>query len=121
MKKAILAPLCSAFVIPGLGQVVNQHLKKGVIMLAIVFLFILTITYELYQLIKAVIKPGFTGTEGAATIMDRIMVEEPVFLGVLLMAFAVLWIYSVVDAFIGGWKADNIVYKESKYEKLPDR
>ena len=40
MKKYILSPLCSAFIVPGLGQILNGHMKKGVIILSIVFILI---------------------------------------------------------------------------------
>jgi hypothetical protein len=33
MQKAIMSPLCSGLVIPGLGQIINQDLKKGIIIL----------------------------------------------------------------------------------------
>ena len=37
MKKSIISPLCSALIIPGLGQVINNNIKKGLIILGIVF------------------------------------------------------------------------------------
>ena len=107
MKKAMLSPLCSALVIPGLGQVINQQLKKGVCMLAIVFVFILALTFELYQRISTVLKSGVTPVQGTGTLMDRIMAQDHTTLVLLVAGFAVLWIYSIVDALIGGIKADR--------------
>ena len=107
MKKAMLSPLCSALVIPGLGQVINEQLKKGCCMLAIVFVFILALTFELYQLTSTVLKSGLTHVQRPETLMDRVMAQDLTTLGLLVAGFAVLWIYSVVDALIGGIKADH--------------
>jgi len=38
MKKSIAAPLCSGLVIPGLGQILNQQIRKGVLLMGLVFL-----------------------------------------------------------------------------------
>ena len=35
MKKAVIASLCSAFIIPGLGQILNNNIKKGLVILAL--------------------------------------------------------------------------------------
>jgi TM2 domain-containing membrane protein YozV len=108
MKKAILSPLCSALVIPGLGQVMNQHIKKGVIMLAAVFVFLVAFTVQMYRIITAVMKSGAIKTGDPFLILDKIKAENYSTLYLLLAAFCVLWIYSIVDAFLGGRKADNL-------------
>ena len=108
MKKTVLSPLCSALVIPGLGQILNQQLKKGILILALVFVFIMVFTFELYQLTLAVLKPGLTNAQASATLMDRIMAQDHASLVMLFAGFAVLWIYSIVDALIGGIKVDHI-------------
>ncbi len=108
MKKAMLSPLCSALVIPGLGQVINQHLKKGVTMLAAVFVFLVVFTVHLYRIISAVMKSGAVKTGDPGVIMDKIMAQDPSGLWLLLAAFCVLWVYSVVDAFLGGRDADKL-------------
>ena len=118
MKKAVLAPLCSALVIPGLGQVINQHIKKGVILLALDFVFIIVFTIKMYQLIRGVVGPGVLNSDEPEMIMDRIMAGDHTSLVFLFAAFGVLWIYSIVDAFLGGRKADRL---EEFHEKLYDR
>ena len=108
MKKAIFSPLCSALVIPGLGQVINQHIKKGIIMLAAVFVLLVAFTVHMSRIITAVMKSGAIKTGDPFVIMDKIMAENHSALCPLLAAFCVLWIYSVVDAFFGGRKADKL-------------
>ena len=118
MKKALLAPLCSALVIPGLGQVINQHIKKGLILLALDFVFIIVFTIEMYQILRGVIGSGVLNRDEPEMIMERIMAGDHTPLFVLFAAFGVLWIYSIVDAFLGGRKADEV---EKLNEKLYDR
>ena len=56
MKKATRSPLCSAFVIPGLGQIINQNVKKGVcLLLSVLILFVLGVI-KLVQLISVTLQ-----------------------------------------------------------------
>jgi len=107
MKKALLAPLCSALVIPGLGQVINEQIKKGVILLVAVFVFIIAFTYEMYQIVRGIISSGVLDND-TATIMDKILSGNYTLLASLLAVFTLLWLYAVIDAFIGGIKADAL-------------
>ena len=118
MKKAVLAPLCSAFVIPGLGQVINQHIKKGVILLAVDFILIILFTIKMYQIIREVVESEVLNTGEPKMIMEQTLAGDHASLIFLFMAFGLLWLYSVVDAFWGGSKADEL---ERFNEKLPDR
>ncbi len=106
MKKATLSPLCSAFVIPGLGQIINQHLKKGVLILSALFVLFVAFVIRLYGIINAVMKDGTINLQDSDAIMDKLRAEDPSFLCLLLMAFVILWAYSVLDAFLAGRKID---------------
>ena len=53
MKKIILSPVCSALIIPGLGQVINGNLKKGMVLLAMVFLLFLGAALKLVFLVQS--------------------------------------------------------------------
>lgn len=114
----MLAPLCSALVIPGLGQVINQHVKKGVILLGLDFVFIIAFTIETYQILRSVLGTGMSNSGEPEMILERIMAGDHTSLVFLFSAFGVLWIYSVVDAFLGGRKADEV---EEFHAKLSDR
>ena len=108
MKKAILSPLCSALVIPGLGQVVNQHIKKSVLILSGVFVLFVAFVYRLYEIINAVMKDRTINLGDPDAIIDRLKLEDPSALFFLFIAFVILWAYSVLDAFLAGRKIDRL-------------
>jgi len=101
MKKYILAPLCSAVIIPGLGQVINQELKKGALLLGAVFLLlVLCIVYLFFTVESLLSQPG-----SAPLSMSRLL--ERIELLLILGAYAGVWVYSVVDAFLKGWSWEH--------------
>jgi hypothetical protein len=118
MKKAVLAPLCSALVIPGLGQVINQQMKKGIMLLAVDFVFIILFTIEMYQIVREIAESEVLNIGEPEMIMERTLAGDHTSLIYIFMVFGVVWLYSVVDAFWGGRKADEL---EEFNEKLPDR
>ncbi|MGD2126272.1 MAG: hypothetical protein PVG99_09345 [Desulfobacteraceae bacterium] len=113
MKRSILSPLCSAFVVPGLGQIINQSLKKGLVILAIVFGLFVGGTVKLAFMIKSIInQPGFR-IDHPERFVEKIQGEGLSSLWYLIIAFAVVWIYSVLDAFWSGKKLDNQIGGDS--------
>jgi TM2 domain-containing membrane protein YozV len=107
MQKAILSPLCSGLVIPGLGQIINQDLKKGIIILCAVFALFVAGIVRLLQIIHSVFRSGYTDLSDSQVLMARLGAEDPTMLWVLGVAFTILWIYAVVDAYMGGRKVDQ--------------
>ncbi len=107
MKKAALSTLCSALVIPGLGQVLNQHLRKGVLILAAVFVLFIAVIVKLYKIMDDLFMSAKADHSGSLSMMDRIQKEDFAFLWILLAAFTILWLYSVIDAFLEGRKIDR--------------
>jgi hypothetical protein len=107
MKKAILSPLSSAFVIPGLGQIINQDLKKGVCILAGTFILFIAALIKLYQIFCAAMAAEGINPSESGLITERFRAEDFSALWYLLGAFALLWIYSVVDAHRAGRKIDG--------------
>ncbi len=108
MKKAILSPLCSAFIIPGLGQVFNQDLKKGVVILSAVFLLFIAGIIKLYRIIRASIDLDRLTFSDHITISESFREQDISLLWYLLAAFGALWLYSVVDAHLTGKKIDQL-------------
>ena len=108
MQKAILSPLCSGLVIPGLGQIINQDLKKGIIILCVAFALFVAGIVRLLQIIHSVFRSGHTDLSDSQVLMARLGAEDPTMLWVLGVAFAILWIYAVVDAYRGGRKVDQL-------------
>ena len=108
MQKAIISPLCSGLVIPGLGQIINQDLKKGIIILCAVFTLFVAGIIRLLQIINSVFRSGHTDLSDSQSLMARLGAEDSTMLWCLGVAFAILWIYAVVDAYRGGRKIDQL-------------
>ena len=107
MKKYILSPLCSALVIPGLGQIINHNLRKGIIILSMVFLLLVGGTVKLAFIIHSLVSHPKAHPYGTGNIMERLQGENFSSLLFLFIAFAVIWVYSLLDAFWIGWKMEN--------------
>ena len=108
MQKAIMSPLCSGLVIPGLGQIINQDLKKGIIILCVVFALFVAGTIRLLQIIHSVFQSGHVDISNPQTLMTRLRAEDPTMLWLLGVVFAAVWVYGVVDAYVGGKKMDQL-------------
>jgi hypothetical protein len=90
-----------------MGQVLNQHLKKGVFILATVFVLFVAAIVKLYHVMNTLFVSANTEYQGSLSMMDRVKGEDLTVLCILLAAFAILWLYSVVDAFLVGRKIDK--------------
>lgn len=108
MQKAIISPLFSGLVIPGLGQIINQDLKKGIIILCAVFALFVVGIIRLLQIINSVFRSGHTDLSDPQALMARLGAEDMTLLWFLGVAFAILWIYAVADAYAGGRKMDQL-------------
>jgi hypothetical protein len=100
MKKYILSPLCSGLLIPGLGQILNNEIKKGLLLLAAVFILFVVGSIKLAFVIKFLLSQS--ASTDPMVIMERIKGENLLSLWILIGLFAVIWAYSVVDAFRTG-------------------
>jgi len=109
MKKYILSTLCSALVIPGLGQVMNRNLKKGLIILGMVFALFVGGALKLAFIVRSLAAQPETVDVQPGPVMDKLQGEDHFFLLVLGIAFAIIWLYSVLDAFWVGLKTDSEV------------
>jgi hypothetical protein len=107
MKNRFLAPLCSAFVIPGLGQIINQQLKKGVCILATVFLLFVITTLKLYSILKDVSLQSSIDPTDSNLMMAHLRGQNLSLIWILAAIFAVIWLYSIVDALLGSFRRDR--------------
>ena len=107
MKKYILSPLCSALIIPGLGQILNNHLKKGLCLLAMVFILFIAGTVKLAFMVKSILKGSDMNQLNFRIIQERLQGEDISVLWALLVVFSMVWIYSVLDAFWTGKKLES--------------
>ena len=107
MKKTILSPICSALVIPGLGQVINGNLKKGLVLLVLVFLLFLGTALKLVFFLRSLLNHSEASSPGTK---PDILTSQGEFLSSLyyfIIPFAILWIYAVFDAFWTGKKLEK--------------
>jgi TM2 domain-containing membrane protein YozV len=111
MKKSITAPLCSGLVIPGLGQILNQEMKKGLILMGLVFLVFVAGTVKLAFIIKSMTSPlDLEETSHLAQLSGG----DLLFMAGILGAFAIVWVYSVVDAFWVAFQSERSVGAKAK-------
>jgi heme/copper-type cytochrome/quinol oxidase subunit 2 len=106
MKKMIAAPLCSGLVIPGLGQIVNQQIRKGIILLGLVFLLFVAGAVKLAFIISA-LSHSADLQEPSRSVAES--GTDFVFMAALVAAFAILWVYSVTDAFLVAYRSGRSV------------
>jgi len=107
MKKYILSPLCSALIIPGLGQILNNNLKKGCCLLAIVFILFIAGTVKLAFMVNSILRGLDMNKLDFRVIQERLRGEDISVLWLLLAVFSMVWIYSVLDAFWMGKKLES--------------
>ena len=92
------AALLSAFVLPGLGQIVKGDRVKGGILIALVNAFLLA---GLFMVLRGIgpllLAARIKGADSAASAVSQLQQQAP---GArwLLAGFLLLWVYGVVDA-----------------------
>lgn len=104
MKRTILAPLLSALVLPGLGQVVNGQVRKAGLMIAAVSLLFLALFFKvLYDLNRVFLsRPLDTAGDRPLTlpqVAQALSGQDRTLLFILLFLLFGIWIYGVWDAF----------------------
>jgi len=107
MKRSIISPLCSALIVPGLGQVINNQIKKGVILFLSVFALLIAGAIEMYRLIKASLKGLALNELYPEMVISKFKEQDHTLLWILFLIFVCIWLYSVIDAFIVGKRIDK--------------
>ena len=104
MKKYITATIGSAIIVPGFGQVLNGHIKKGLILMVSVFLIIIAGSVKLIQIFLPVINSGKIDMK---EILSGIGPMDILILRVILILLLAVWIYSIIDAFVNGIRIER--------------
>ncbi len=101
MKKNVKAALLSALVLPGLGQLYKGCKLKGVILIALVNIFLLiALAYVLKAAGRISIATGTAGKPDLSQVLTDLQRETPEPRW-LLAAFFIVWAYGTVDALLG--------------------
>jgi hypothetical protein len=98
MQLHLKAALLSAFVLPGLGQIVKGDRVKGGILIALVNGFLLAALFMVLRgLGPLLLSVRVKGPEAAAVAITQLQQQYP---GArwLLAGFVLLWAYGVIDA-----------------------
>ena len=114
MKKALLSALASGVVIPGLGQVLNHHLKKGLALLVITLGLFVALLGHLYSIMNFMIRAPQHYPFTTHGILDAFRDCHPGRLYAIVIVFFGVWVYSIVDAFVFGIKRDNEDKRDGK-------
>ena len=104
MKKSITAPLCSGLVVPGLGQILNGQLRKGVILLGLVFVLFVAGAVKLAFIIPSLTRVSDLSDPSEMAALSK---GDLLVLAGIAVTFLILWVYSVVDAFWVAWRAEH--------------
>lgn len=107
MKQYILSILCSALVVPGLGQVLNRQVKKGVLIMGIVFIFTIAGIIKLADIIIKLIPQLNPDEITGEIIAERLGEADFSVIWFILIVLLVIWLYSICDAYVVGKRLEN--------------
>ncbi len=100
MKLDVKAALLSAFVLPGLGQVVRGERVKGGILIALANIFLLGAFFLVLKGMGPVLlEAQLAGSVDPNAITRKLAASAPA-ARILLVCFAALWCVAVVDALV---------------------
>ncbi len=107
MKKYITAPIGSAIIVPGFGQVLNGQIKKGLILMSLVFVIFIAGVIKLTQIILTLLPELESGKIKMEEIHAKINFTDYSILTIVIVIFLIIWLYSIVDACINGIKIER--------------
>jgi len=108
VRRALVSPLLSGLVIPGLGQIVNRQVGKGAMMVAAAsLLFMLTLGFTFHEVSQAVLAlDGYAGPDKLAALRGQLLKQGVAWLMILGGLMMALWVYGIIDAWRGGRERD---------------
>ncbi len=117
MNNALKGALLSGLVLPGLGQVVLKHYKRGIVLMLAVSAGLLFIVVKATRQALAVLEKidSEGGMIDMSTILNAVAQATASFnglsLNLLLLLVMICWFYSIVDAYRIGKKMDSEEHK----------
>lgn len=102
-----MSTIASAIIVPGLGQVLNGQLKKGLIIMSVVFIFI---TAGIIRIVNIVMKllPQIEGDAITQELLkEKVHQIDFSSIRIIIVILAVVWVYSIYDAFATGRRLER--------------
>ncbi|MFH1091940.1 MAG: DUF5683 domain-containing protein [Pseudomonadota bacterium] len=107
MKHQLRAALCSALILPGVGQILNRQISKALVMIGVMTGLLVVFIIKLVSVFSIVMGVMFNPQQAAET--GRLPAEAAAkYAADVRVLFIVvglglgLWVYSVVDAYLYG-------------------
>lgn len=109
MKHAVVSPICSAMVL-GMGQLINRQKAKGSLLVAgmsLWFLTALAVTWFKVTGAMGVVADGPPVENKMDALQETLVSGGLTWLWIIGGIFVVMWLYSVIDAFVVGARIDR--------------
>jgi hypothetical protein len=90
-----------------LGQVINQQIKKGCLLLGVVFLLLVAAVVKLAGVVNRQLAGMDPMSLNLKELSEKILNENLSLIGLLGLIFIIIWIYSIIDAFWVGWTIER--------------
>ncbi len=113
MKKYIISTIASAVIVPGLGQAINQHFKKALILMGLVFVVFIGCVIKLYLAMMKVLPEIGGANMDVQEILNKLEASDMSTVSILMFILFIIWVYSIIDAFIYGLKIEKKRESES--------
>jgi TM2 domain-containing membrane protein YozV len=110
MKKAISSPFLSAFVFPGLGQINNRQILKG---LSLILITLFTLIFIFLKVLSSVLraipdKEKITlSPHLIASLTQKVQTENKEIILFAIIFLSIIWVFNIVDAYMNGKKIDS--------------
>lgn len=108
-RNILLSPLASAFVIPGLGQVLNGQPKKALLLMGAVFFEIMIFSFQFIGLIKS--DKALMDSINSGTFEFFSFLKEKTQLALIFIVLLGTWVYGIIDSFC-------VAFRISKEDKV---
>lgn len=117
MKHAIVSPLLSAFVLPGLGQIINRQVIKGLALMGGITVIFLGLVVKVFLDLSRVTGELMTADltlppDASAKFWVLIRQQDLTLMYVFLALGLILWVYGIIDALIVGRRIDRTAVGE---------
>lgn len=102
MRRAVIAAILSALVLPGLGQIYNRRLRRGAALVVLMSLLLVSAVLALGLVLNRALEAmgeEIPKTGKWAALASHIHLGDLTFLLVILGLMAAVWVFGVIDAY----------------------